>query len=39
MVQEYFNEKKPLQDINPEEVIAFGAILAANLDLKIHQRK
>ncbi len=36
MVQEYFNEKKPLQDINPDEVVAYGAILAANLDLNIH---
>ena len=36
MVQKYFNGKQPLQDINPDEVVANGAILAAYLDLRIH---
>ncbi len=37
MVQEYFN-KKPLQNINPDEVVAYGAILFSNKDniLKIN---
>ena len=36
MVQEYFNGKEPLQNINPDEVVAYGAVLAAYLDLNIH---
>ena len=36
MVQDYFDGKQPLQDINPDEVVANGAILAAYLDLRIH---
>ena len=35
MVEKYFN-KKPLQDINPDEIVAHGAILAINSNLKIH---
>ena len=38
MVQEYFNGKEPLQDINPDEVVAYGAILSAKIDLKIHDK-
>ena len=35
MVKEYFN-KSPLQNINSDEVVAHGAALCANLDLKIN---
>ena len=35
MVKDYFN-KKPLQDINPDEIFAYGAILAINSNLKFH---
>ena len=34
MVQDYFN-KQPLQNINPDEVVAYGAALVPYLDLKI----
>ena len=36
MVKDYFNGKQPLQDINPDEIVANGAILAINSNLKIH---
>ena len=36
MVKDYFNGKQPLQDINPDEIFAYGAILAINSNLKIH---
>ena len=35
MIIEYFN-KIPLQNINPDEVVAQGAVLAAYLDVNIH---
>jgi len=35
MIEKHFN-KKPLQDINPDEIVAHGAILAINSNLKIH---
>ena len=35
MVQKYFNGKEPLQNINPDEVVAYGAALVPYLDLKI----
>ena len=35
MIKEYFN-KKPLQNINPDEIVAHGAILAINRNLKFH---
>ena len=35
MVEKYFN-KKPLQNINADEVVAKGALLSAYLDLNIH---
>ncbi len=34
MVENYFN-KKELQNINPDEVVAYGAALVPYLDLKI----
>jgi len=36
MISEHFNGKEPLQNINPDEVVAQGALLAAYLDLNIH---
>ena len=35
MVEKYFNGKEPLQNINPDEVVAYGAALVPYLDLKI----
>ena len=35
MVQKYFNGKEPLQNINPDEVVAYGAALVPYLNLKI----
>ncbi len=36
MVEKYFN-KKPLQDISLDEIVAHGSIFAINSDLKIHE--
>ena len=35
MVKNYFNGKEPLQNVNPDEVVAYGAALVPYLDLKI----
>ena len=35
MVKNYFNGKEPLQNVNPDEVVAQGAALVPYLDLKI----
>ena len=36
MVEKYFNGKKPLQTINPDEVVAYGAILTSSSKLIIN---
>ena len=28
MVKDYFNGKEPLQNINPDEIVAYGAIMS-----------
>ena len=36
MVKEYFNGKEPLQTINPDEVVAYGAIFSSSSKIIIN---
>ena len=36
MVQQYFNGKLPLQNINPDEVVAYGALVSNYTNVKIN---